>query len=295
MTDEYSGSPSPDPVSIPDSPASPPSESSSSFGNPVEVESNPKITETRHAVLGELAKSENVESYAQERRDEEDAMFKGKDISEDRKSAWYRRASKALNDAQMEAAGIKSNGLPSQEIPEYIPRNARSDDFYPEQFDPNYQKKEGAAAERVRQYLGNNQERKQQIIEWHQAMDPECKTATWLIQNDSPIPGAIMGWTANNPEALQTIASLPARQRDIALAHLQGQLMAQESYAQQMRQQQAQWSEAAGRRVSNAPPPISRMPSGGAAPPKDLHALARNEDISSYATLRKAQERKARE
>ena len=51
MTDEYSaGAPSPDPVSIPDSPAS------EHFGHPVDVASDPEITEKRHAVLGELAK-----------------------------------------------------------------------------------------------------------------------------------------------------------------------------------------------------------------------------------------------
>lgn len=140
MSDEYSGSPSPDPVSIPDSPTS------ESFGNPVDIAANPTVTEKRHTVLEQLAKKEDISDFAAERRDEEDAMFRGKDIPEERKSAWYRRASKALNDASMEAAGLKSNGLPSQEIPEFIPRNARSDDFYSEQFDPDYTRKEGAAA-----------------------------------------------------------------------------------------------------------------------------------------------------
>lgn len=147
----------------------------------------------------------------------------------------------------------------------------------------------------MRAYFGNNQERKQDIIAWHQAQDPECRVATWLIQNDSPIPGPMMDWTASNPEALQTIAALPARQRDIALAHLQGQLMAQEGFAQQIWQQQQQWDQAAGRRVSHAPPPIRKLPGGGAMPPKDLHALARNEDISSYAAMRRSQDRNSRE
>jgi hypothetical protein len=294
MSDTYSGSPSPD-VSVPDTPASSPTEGPEAFGNPVDIAANPVVTEKRHTVLGELAKSENIEGYAQERRDEEDAMFRGKDMPEERKSAWYRRASKALNDAAMEATGIKSNGLPSQEKPEYIPQNARSDEYYSEQFDPNYTRKEGAAAERVRAYFGNNQERKQQIIDWHTAQDPESRVAGWLISNDSPIPGQMIAWTADNPEALQTIAALPARQRDIALAHLQGQLMAQEGYAQHARQQQQQWEQAAERRVSHAPPPIPRMPAGGAMPPKDAHALARSEDVSSYVALRRSQDRKARE
>ena len=119
--------------------------------------------------------------------------------------------------------------------------------------------------------------------------------ATWLIQNDSPIPGPMMAWTADNPEALQQIAALPARQRDIALAHLQGQLMAQEGFAQQMRQQQQQWAQNSERRVSHAPPPIPRLPAGGAMPPRDAHALARSEDVSSYVALRKAQDKRARE
>jgi hypothetical protein len=73
------------------------------------------------------------------------------------------------------------------------------------------------------------------------------------------------------------------------------QLMAAEGFAQQARQQQQQWSEAAERRVSRAPPPIRKLPGGGAMPPKDLHALARNEDISSYATMRRQQDRRSRE
>jgi hypothetical protein len=78
MSDTYSGSPSPD-VSIPDTPASSPTEGPEAFGNPVDIAANEAVTEKRHTVLGELAKSENVEQYALERRDEEDAMFRGKD------------------------------------------------------------------------------------------------------------------------------------------------------------------------------------------------------------------------
>jgi hypothetical protein len=42
-----------------------------------------------------------------------------------------------------------------------------------EGYSPDYARKEGAAQVRIQQYLGDNAERKQQITDWHQAMDPE--------------------------------------------------------------------------------------------------------------------------
>ena len=70
--------------------------------------------------------------------------------------------------------------------------------------------KTGAAAMRIQQYFGDNTERKEQITQWHQAMDPEGKVATWVIENESTYAPQIMEKLADNPEALQQLAEMPA-------------------------------------------------------------------------------------
>ena len=270
------------------------------MGTPVDIASNPVVTEKRHAVLGELAKSENVEGYAQERRDEEDAMFRGKDMPDERKRSWYRRAGKALADAADEAAGITKEfreqiGPNQQEKPRFIPENARPGEYYPEQQDLDYMRKMGAAAERVNQYFGQDQARRQNVMDWGQAMDPESLVSQWLIDNESVVAPQILEKLAGSPEAWKQLAELPAPQRDRWLGALEGHLTAEANFQRQMAEQVQRWDEAAGRKISRAPPPINRMPSGGALPPRDLHALARNEDISSYATMRRQQDRRSRE
>lgn len=261
-------------------PVSPPSEPATSIDPASEV-----VTERRHAALSQLAKSENIEGYAQEREDQAAAIDRGEEISEQRKGQWYRRAHKALTDAANEAAGIKTADQDEQQAapPEYDPtEEAQSRD---------YARKEGAAQVRVQQYFGNNEERKQQIIEWHAAMDPESKVASWIIENESQFAPQIMERLADNPEALQQLASMPANQRDRWLGALEGHIAAQTNFAQQVaQQQQQQWQQQ--RRVSKAPPPIS-SPRGGANPPSDLHQLAsRGEDVSSYVKARQQQERR---
>jgi len=82
MTDDFSGGSSPS-----EAPVSSPSESSS-MGHPVDVASDPTINATRHVALEQLAKSENIEEYAQERQDQSEAMDEGKDLP--------RRASAAM-------------------------------------------------------------------------------------------------------------------------------------------------------------------------------------------------------
>ena len=65
--DTYSGSPSPDPVSVPDSPSSEPS---SCFGHPVDLAVDPVVNEKRHAVLDQLSRSEDITDFVRERRDQ---------------------------------------------------------------------------------------------------------------------------------------------------------------------------------------------------------------------------------
>jgi hypothetical protein len=94
MTDEFST----DTIPVPPPPEAPPA---SSVDPQSEI-----VTERRHAALSQLAKSENIEGYAQEREDQAAHFDRGEDISQQRQKEWFRRASKALQDATLEAQGI---------------------------------------------------------------------------------------------------------------------------------------------------------------------------------------------
>jgi hypothetical protein len=86
------GGPTEAPVSIPDTqPASPP------------VSLDEAIDVGRHTALTQLAKSEDVSEYAQERADEAAVIDRGEEIPQERQNKWFRRASKALADATAEA------------------------------------------------------------------------------------------------------------------------------------------------------------------------------------------------
>ena len=151
-------------------------------------------------------------------------------------------------------------------------------------------RKEGAAAMRVQQYFGNNTERKEEITSWHRAMDPESKVAQWVIDNESAYAPQIMEKLADNPQALQELAEMPANQRHRWLGALEGHIAAEQRFARQLQGQQQQWQQE--RRVSKAPPPI-RPVRGGALPPSDIHQLAaRSESVDAYVQARKAMEKR---
>jgi hypothetical protein len=276
MTDEF------DTDSVPVSPHSelvPPS-APPSFA-PEEI-----LNEKRSAALGQLAKDENIEGYAQERQDQAEAIDEGIDLPHDRQNSWFRRASKALSDAANEARGVRPTSGQEQPQPTYIP-----DEYRPEPVrDEDYGRKTGVAAERVRAYFGPDVETKQNIIAWSEAMDPQSHVASWLIENESPVPGPMMSRLKDHPEEWRVIAELPARQRDIALATLQGNLMAEMNFAQRLAQQQQSWGQQ--HRMSHAPAPI-RPPRGAANVPQDLRSLAsRGESVDDYVKARQAMEKK---
>ena len=279
MTDEFSSD------SIP---ASPPSEHTPAPSPPPDT--SEIINERRHAALSQLAKDENIEGYAQEREDQAAAIDRGEDLPRERANQWYRRAHKALTDAANEAAGIQPNGQgeqePSAPPPGYVPGDEA-------QRGVERARKEGAAQLRVSQYFGNDAEKKQEIINWHDAMDPEHHVAEWVIENESVFAPQILERLSANPEALQQLASMPANQRDRWLGMLEGRIAAETNFAQQMTQQQQQWQQ--DRRTTKAPPPI-RPPRGGANPHRDIYGLAsKGEDIGDYVKARQQQEKRSRD
>lgn len=278
MTDEFSTDAAP---------VSPPSEHTPAPSPPPDT--SEIINQNRHIALSQLAKSEDISEYASERADQDAVIDRGEEIPQERQNQWFRRAHKALTDAALEAQGIQPNGQdeqPSQPPPGYVPgdeahaavENAR---------------KTGAAALRVEQYFGGNAERKQQIVDWHSSLDPESHVANWVIENESHFAPQIMERLADNPEALQQLASMPANQRDRWLGALEGHIAAETNFAQQMAQQQQSWQQ--DRRTTKAPP-IIRAPRGSASVPQDIHQLAsRGESADDYVKARRAMEKRSRD
>jgi hypothetical protein len=265
-----------------DGASAPSSEPAPSSSDPREA----VINENRAVALGQLAKSESIEGYAQEREDQAAAIDRDEELPDNRKSAWYRRASKALSDAAAEAQGIRTNG---EQQPEFMPQDARPEEYGAPSDPVEHARKTGAAMERVKQYFGDNQEAKQHIVDWGQAMDPESTVADWLIQNESAVAPQILERLAAHPEGWSQLAQLSPQTRDRWLAKLEGHIEAEISFASQQRQQQQQWAQEQQRRTTHAPP-IIRSPRGGANPPRNITELASKGDASDYVKFRRQQE-----
>jgi hypothetical protein len=281
MSDEFDTSPAPGPVDVPTAPEAP----SSAPPDTSEI-----INERRHVALSQLAKSEDISGYAAEREDQSAVIDRGEDIPQQRQNQWFRRASKALQDATLQAQGIDVNA-PQGEEQQEAPSGFVPADEVEHMLDQ--ERKTAQARMRVDQYFGANTQRKDEIVNWHSAMDPGSVCAQWVIDSGTPVAGQLMERLADHPEALQQIAEMPPSQRDRTLGHLEGRILAETQMAQQMAQQQRSWDQ--DRRTTKAPP-IIRPPRGGANPPTDIYSLAgRAEDISSYVQARKAMEKRNRD
>jgi hypothetical protein len=122
------------------------------------------------------------------------------------------------------------------------------------------------------------------------AMDEGGTVAQWIIEPGSQAGPQIVEHLSNNPEQWGELAQMPQRYREQALARMEGVLLTQQQFAQQMAQQRPSWQQ--DRRMTKAPPPI-RPPRGGANPPSDIHQLAsRGESADDYVKARKAMEKK---
>ena len=122
-------------------------------------------------------------------------------------------------------------------------------------------------------------------------MDPENKVANWVIDNESAYAPQILEKLADNPQALQELAEMPASQRHRWLGALEGHIAAEQNFARQLQGQQQQWQQE--RRTTSAPPPIRPPRGGGAMPPRDAFQLAsKGEDVSDYVRMRQQQEKR---
>jgi hypothetical protein len=281
MSNEFSGGvaapPSSAPETLPDNP-------------PISLPTTTDevINTNRYVALEQLSRNEDISDYAQERADQVEVIDQGREIPKDRQNKWFRRASKALADASAEAAGAFQ-----PLIGEPPPSESYQGSEY--ETDPmEFARKQGAAAERIKLYFGDNAEKKQSIQDWGSAMDPENHVATWVIENESAVAPQIMERLAAHPEGWLQLAQLPPKTRNRWLSKLEGHIEAELRFGQQQAQQQAQLAQQAARRTTHAPPPI-RAPRGGAMPPSDIHALAsRSDDVTSYINQRRQQEQRER-
>jgi hypothetical protein len=228
------GTPSEAPATLPDQQQTPPQSQ------------DERMDLGRSIVLGQLAKSEDVSEYAAEREDEAAVIDRGEEIGQARQNRFFRRASKALNDAVNEATGIQPNG----QQPQYDPA------AYQEQADQtlDYMRKQGAAAERINQYYGNDTERRQEVVNWGAAMDPEHHVANWLIDNESRVAPQILERLTASPEAWRELAELPPQTRNRWLSKFEGYVEAELKFGKQQAQQQQ--AAQAVRRTTQAPPII---------------------------------------
>jgi hypothetical protein len=273
-----SPSPSQGPVSLPDSlPASPPAPGSEEA-----------INAGRHVALEQLARDEDIADYAAERRDQVEVIDEGRELPEDRRRSWYRRASKALNDAAMEASGLE----PRRELDASVTQFNPTDQQYDPSQDPVYARKAGIVTEKINQFFGDNRNRRQEIVDWGSAMDERGEVADWVIRNECAVAPQMFERLVSHPQAWAEIAQMDPQTRDRTLSKLEGAIEAEMRFANQQQAQAQQWQEQAARKVTRAPPPISRMPTGGALPPSDIHQLAaRSDDATAHVRQRMQMER----
>jgi hypothetical protein len=206
-------------VSAPESaPAAPPPEAN-----------DERIEELAATAYSQLAKSEDISEYAAQRGDV-DRIRDGEELSPKDFARAAQRTREALQNATAEAAQLNGQmqqqewQAPALEYGQQLP-------------DTEYHRRVGQVAERVNRVIPDKFDR-DVIVEFHTENDPNGYVANWLIENELPVPGEIMQWTSNNSQALRQIAGMPPRQRDLALATLQGKLMAEQEFRQQLAQQQ---------------------------------------------------------
>jgi hypothetical protein len=271
------GGPSEAPVSLPDTAITLPT-------NTDEV-----INNTRYVALEQLSRKDDVSEYAAEREDQAAHFGRGEEISQDRQNKWFRRASKAVNDAVNEAQGALQTALGQQPQPQQ--QYSDADYQAAAQSDLDYMRKQGAAAERINQYYGDDKERRQAVVDWGQAMDPESHVAQWLIDNESTVAPQILERLTASPEAWRELAELPPQTRSRWLSKFEGYVEAELKFGKQQAQQQ-QLQQA--RRTTSAPPPIRPL-HGGASPARNVLDLAsQGEDVTAYINQRRQQERRER-
>jgi hypothetical protein len=254
------------------------------------------------AALSSLAKSEDVTSYVETRR--EDEGLEPEAAPEDRQS----RIDEALARARQDTARAReqSDGLDGElqrteaEYQQQQWQEAQAQQQWQQQLD--YARQAGHTRARAEQLRQSNPSLHEQITSnlmlLESVLDPAQQQAlhaslayhpdaTWnmAVKLTDGIEYEGCGATLSDkvdvfrrasPEAIWQAARQGAQQLQ-AEAYVQARIL--------------QDRLTNGRRISNAPLPMS-TPRGGAGPPRDLHRLAEKENASDYIRARMAQEKR---
>jgi len=234
--------------------------------------------------------TEDATDYARE-RETQGKFIEGQDISPAQMREWHERASASLQraiDAQARARGEvppSQQSVSEENIPGYVPPD-----------DPNYDAIIDANRARFSEYFDNPEnigsqntaaEHKKAVMDWITTYDSKSVLIGHFMA--SPLGPQMMEALEGQGEIIQYLANLPPQVRAGEMKKFEGYLAAKE----EMKQQQAALQEPQThvRKFTQAPEPI-RPPRGGANPPKDLHGLARKENVADYVRLRMEQERR---
>jgi hypothetical protein len=254
------------------------------------------------AALSSLAKSEDVTSYVETRR--EDEGLEPEAAPEDRQSRIDEALARAPQDTRQ--AREQSNGLDGElaatEQAYHAAQWEEAQNQQRWQAELNYARAQGQAAARAQQLKQVNPAAHKTItdnlLKLDNLLNSEQQQAlyaalayfpdsTWRMALNLEDDAGDFGY---GPSKLEKLAALSdASPAQIWQAAAQGtQQLGLEAYvnARIMLDRVVN-----GRRISNAPPPFL-TPRGGAGPPRDIARLALKENASDYIRARMAQERR---
>jgi hypothetical protein len=262
------------PQSIPDAapPSAEPAPSEAQAPAPSEASLHWTKDDAETDYAKHFAKEENIESYAEFRKDIDD-FSDGVEFSDDRRSNFQHKIRQATAEAAAAADGLEA---PPDLGPGYVSREEAQQAI--EQAS-NFAR----AQTRMETYFPDPEVRRM-IGETISLYQPEQAIIDHLTE--SQFGPQIVERLYQNPEAISELNKMPPAETRRLLSRLEGVIMAEQNFAAQTGQ------AVQPRRVTKAPP-VMRTPSGGTNPPSDLHQLAsRGENAADYIRYRKQQEKR---
>jgi hypothetical protein len=233
------------------------------------------------AGLNLMSREEEIDSYVEERKDQDDYLA-GKKLDTDRTAAWNKRAHEAVQKASQQVSDARGAHEAKQFETGAIEHGTDPSYFPGDQVEIMMERarQEGAARVRAAQYFGGeDNERITNALNWHEALDPDRKVRAYYT--NSPVGPEMAEYNAENPEYLGKLAEMDPQQRHDTIKQLEGFLVARRQFSGQQ-----QPNQFAPRRVSSAPP-VMKAVKGGANPQSDLHTLAsRSESVGDYVRAR---------
>jgi hypothetical protein len=268
------------------------------------------VSEAKSLVLDRLARSEDVSNYIQERADLEREEETGE---VETGAARAQRIREALEEARKDTAEAKqTNGLDDQLQDAQAQWEQQQQQ---EQWQIQQAEKLLDATRNEAKFQAHAELLKQNNPQVWQTITDTLGTFDTLAQSDEQIDALKAGLTRDPREGMAiayrlsqtsynpdgSVLMTPAQKME----HLAGlspqELRATLEQARIWTQVEGQVSRQYAQRYAQQPkrftsaPPVMSQPRGGAAPPKDLSALARKDNVGDYVKMRMAQEKRARE